>query len=130
MHRLENPVCICYCGLCIWSSDYKINRVVTWPWFVNTECEHLNNSTCDNFVDRIYPIEPEEKDTTDTDRFASYIDIHLEIYSEGRLRTKLYYKRDDFHFPFWTFQLYIATFQQHLYMELYLSVDTIFQGLW
>ena len=51
-----------------------------------------------DFVDRIYPIEPEIKDTTDTDRFASYLDIHLEIDSEGRLRTKLYDKRDDFKF--------------------------------
>jgi len=51
------------------------------------------------FVDRIYPIELEIKDTTDTDRSASYLDLHLEIDSEGRLRTKLYDKRDDFNFP-------------------------------
>ena len=30
---------------------------------------------------------------------ASYLDLHLEINSEGRLRTKLYGKRDDFNFP-------------------------------
>jgi hypothetical protein len=41
----------------------------------------------------------EIKDTTDTDRSASYIDVHLEIDSEGQLRTKLYDKRDDFNFP-------------------------------
>ena len=45
------------------------------------------------------------KDTTDTDRSASYLDLHLEIDSEGRLRTKLYDKRNDFkllivNFPF------------------------------
>ena len=39
------------------------------------------------------------KDTTDTDRSASYLDLHLEIESEDRLRTKLYDKRDDFNFP-------------------------------
>jgi hypothetical protein len=50
-------------------------------------------------VDRIYPIEFEIKDTTDTGRPASYLDIHLEIDSEGRLRTKLYDKRDNFNFP-------------------------------
>ena len=39
-------------------------------------------------------------DTTDTDRSASYLDLHLEIDSEGVwLRTKLYDKRDDFNFP-------------------------------
>jgi hypothetical protein len=30
---------------------------------------------------------------------ASYLDLHLEIDSEGRLRTKLYDKRDDVNFP-------------------------------
>jgi hypothetical protein len=44
---------------------------------------------------KIYPIELEIKDTTDIDRSASYIDLHLEIDSEGRLRTKLYDKRDE-----------------------------------
>ena len=47
----------------------------------------------------------EIKDTTDTARTASYLDIHLEIDSEGRLRMKLYDKRDDYNlhivnFPF------------------------------
>jgi hypothetical protein len=31
--------------------------------------------------------------------FASYLDLHLEIDSEGRLRTKLYDKRAGFNFP-------------------------------
>jgi hypothetical protein len=39
------------------------------------------------------------KDSTDADRSASYLDLHLEIDSEGRLRMKLYDKRDDFNFP-------------------------------
>ena len=56
----------------------------------------VNNS---NNVDRIYSIELEIKDTTDTDTSASYLDLHLEIDSEGRLRTKLYDKRCDFNFP-------------------------------
>ena len=47
----------------------------------------LNNSRFGDFVDRIYPIELEIKDTTDTDRSASYLDLHFEIDSEGRLRT-------------------------------------------
>jgi hypothetical protein len=36
-----------------------------------------------SFVDRIYPIEPEIKDATNTDRSTSYLDLHLEIDSEG-----------------------------------------------
>ena len=59
----------------------------------------LNNSRFCDFVDRIYPIELEIKDTTDTDRCASYLDLHLEIDNEQQLRTKLYEKRDDFNFP-------------------------------
>ena len=58
----------------------------------------LNNYRLGDFVHRIYPIELEIKDTTDTDRSASYLDIHFEIDSEGRLRTKLYDKRDDYNF--------------------------------
>jgi hypothetical protein len=49
----------------------------------------LNNSRFGDFVDRIYSIELEIKDTTDTYRSASYLDLHLEIDSEGRLRMKL-----------------------------------------
>ena len=50
------------------------------------------------FVDRIYAIELEIKHNTNTDRSASYLDLHLEIDSEGRLGAKLYDKRDDFNF--------------------------------
>jgi hypothetical protein len=32
-------------------------------------------------------------------RSASYLDLRIKIYSEGWLRTKLYYRRDDFNFP-------------------------------
>jgi len=35
-------------------------------------------------------------DTTDTAMSASYLDLHIEIDNEGRLRTKLYDKREDF----------------------------------
>ena len=65
----------------------------------------LNNSRFGDFVDRIYPIGLEIKYTTDTDRSASYLDLHLEIDSEGLLRTKLYDKRDDFNFPIRNFLL-------------------------
>jgi hypothetical protein len=39
----------------------------------------LNNSKFGDFVDRINPIELEIKDTTNTDRSDSYLDLHLEI---------------------------------------------------
>ena len=75
-----------------------------------------------DFVDRIYPIELEIKDTTDTVRSASYPALNLEFNSAGRLRTKLYDKRDDFNFPIVNFHLYVAIFQQYLHMAyIYIS---------
>ena len=50
-------------------------------------------------MERNCPIELEIKDTTDTVKSASYLDLHLEIDNEGRLKTKLYDKSDDFSFP-------------------------------
>jgi hypothetical protein len=44
----------------------------------------LNNSKFGDFVDRIFPIELEIKYTADTYMSASYLDLHLEIDSEGR----------------------------------------------
>ena len=57
-----------------------------------------NNYRFGDFVHRIYPKELEIKDTTYTDMSASYLDLPFTIDSKGRLRTKLYDKRDDFHF--------------------------------
>ena len=54
-------------------------------------------------VERIYPIELEIKDATDTVKSGSYLDLHLKIDNEGRLKTKLYDKTDDFSFQLWTF---------------------------
>ena len=49
----------------------------------------LNNSKFGDFVECIYPIELKIKDTTDTTRSASCLDLYLKIDIEGRLRTKL-----------------------------------------
>ena len=79
--------------------EKKLARSFNFTFCYIDDVLSLNNSRFDDFVDRIYPIELEIKDTTDTDTSASYLDLHLEIDSEGRLRTKLYDKRDDFNFP-------------------------------
>ena len=62
-----------------------------------------------DFVDRIYPIELKIKDTTDTDRSALYLDLHLNIDSKGRLRTKIYDKRDYLNFSIANFQFICST---------------------
>jgi hypothetical protein len=53
----------------------------------------LSLNTFDEIVDRIYPIEFEIKDTTDTDMSASYLDLLPAIDSDCRLRLNLYDKR-------------------------------------
>ena len=80
-------------------NEKKLARSFNFTFRYIDDVLSLNNSRFVDFVDRIYPIELEIKDTTDTDRPASYLDLHLEIDSEDRLRTKLYDKRDDFNFP-------------------------------
>ena len=66
----------------------------------NVTCRHIdvvispNNSTFGDFFERIYP-KLEIKDIKDAARSASYLELHLEIDSEGRLRTKLYDKSDN-----------------------------------
>ena len=79
--------------------EKKLARSFNFTFRYIDDVLSLTNSRFGDFVDRIYPIELEIKDTTDADRSASYLDLHLEIDREGRLRTKLYDKRDDFNFP-------------------------------
>ena len=82
-------------------NEEKLARSFKFTFHYIDDVFSLNNSRFVDFVDRIYLIELEIKDTTDTDRSASYLDLYLnlEIDSEGRLKTKLYDKRDDFNFP-------------------------------
>jgi hypothetical protein len=90
----------------------------------------LNKAMLGNFVDCIYPIELENKDTTDTDRSSSYLDLHLDIDSEGRLRTRLYGKRDDFNCPIVNFPFICSNIPAAPAYGVYISDDAIFQSLW
>jgi hypothetical protein len=80
-------------------NEKKLARSFNFTFGYIDDVLSLNNTRFGDFVDRIYPIELEIKDTTDTDTSTSYPDLHLAIDSEGRLRTKFYDKRDDFNFP-------------------------------
>jgi hypothetical protein len=57
----------------------KVARSFNYTFRYIDDILSLNNSRFGDIVDRIYPIELEIKDTTDTDRSASYLDLHLEI---------------------------------------------------
>ena len=102
-------------------NEKKLARSFNFKFRYIDDVLSLNKSRFGDFVDRIYPIELDIKYTTDTDRSASYLDLHLEIDSEGLLGTKIYDKRDDFNFPIVNFPR-VATFQQHLHME-YISLS-------
>ena len=75
----------------------------------------LNNSNFVDFVDCIYPIKLEIKDTKYTARSASYLDLHLEIDNERGLNFTTNEMISIF--KLWTFHLYEATFQQLLHTE-------------
>jgi hypothetical protein len=76
-------------------SEKKLARPFHFTFRYIDDVLSLNYSRFGEFVDRIYLIELAIKDTTDRDTSALYLDLHREIGSEGRLRTKLYDKRDD-----------------------------------
>ena len=46
----------------------------------------------------MYPIELEIEDTTESNTFASYLDLLLSVGTDGQLHTSIYDKRDDFNF--------------------------------
>ena len=58
----------------------------------------INNHNFHNYVHLIHPDELGIKDTTESDKSASYLDILLNIDSNGRLITSLYDKRNYFNF--------------------------------
>ena len=45
----------------------------------------LSNPTFCDYIDRFYPIDLAIKDTRDTARSSSYLELHLQVDSEGRL---------------------------------------------
>jgi hypothetical protein len=68
-------------------NEKKLARSCNFTFHYIDDVLSLNNSRFGDFVDRIYPTELEIKVTTYTDRSASYLDLHLDIDSEGRLIT-------------------------------------------
>ena len=83
-------------------NEKKLVRSVNFKFCHIDDVLSLYNSKFGDFFDQIYPIELEIKDTTDTTRSASYLDLHIESNSGARLRTKLYNNRDYFNFPIGT----------------------------
>ena len=109
-------------------NEKKLARSFNFTFRYKNDVLSLNNSRFGDFVDRIYPIEFEIKNTTDTDRSASYIDLHLEIDSRGRLRRKLYDKRDDFNVPIVNFPFICSNFSTAPAYGVYISQMIRYSG--
>ena len=73
-------------------NEKKLGRSYNFTFSYTDDILSLKYSRFGDFVDRVYPFELEIMDTT-------YLDLHLAIDSEGRLRTKLYDKSYDLNFP-------------------------------
>ena len=58
----------------------------------------INNPKFGDYINIIYPVELEIKDTTDANHHISYLDLLLKYDNFNRLQVKLYDKRDDFNF--------------------------------
>ena len=60
-------------------NEKKLARSFNFTFRYADDVLSLNKSRFGDLVDRIYPNELKIKDTTDTDRSTSYLDLHLEI---------------------------------------------------
>ena len=82
-------------------------------------------------IDSINVSELEIKDITETVSSASYLHLHLDIDGEGRIKTQLYDKRDEFNFPIVNY-LFICSIIPAAPADIVISlaVDLIFQSLW
>ena len=61
------------------------------------------------------------KGTTYAQKYASYLDLHLEIYNGGRLKTKLYDKRDGSTIPIANFPFISSNIPASLAYGVYIS---------
>jgi hypothetical protein len=113
--------CTCFPTWLLHKNEKKLARSFKFTFCYIDDVLSLNNTRFGDFVDRIYPIELEIKDITDTDRYASQLDIHIEIESERRLRTKLYDKRDDFNFPIVNFLFMCSNIRAAPAYRVYIS---------
>ena len=58
----------------------------------------LNKPEFENYLRQMYPVEPEIKDTTETNTSAAFLDLLLPIVRDDQFHTSIYDKRNDFNF--------------------------------
>ena len=79
--------------------EKKLGRSFNFKFRYTDDVISRNYSRFGNYVDRVLPIKLEIKNITYTALSTSYLDLHIEIDSEHRLRKKHYDKRYNFNFP-------------------------------
>ena len=82
----------------------------------------LNNYKSSDYVHRSYPIELEKKDNADAARYASYLEIRLELKSENQLRKKWWDKWDHCDFPIVNFPFTCSNIPAALSYGVYISL--------
>ena len=85
----------------------------------------LNNHKFSDYVYDIYPVELEIKETTDDQYHSSFLDLLLEIDKDGRLRVKIYDKRDDFNFDIVNFPFLCGMSSITILWGLYISTYSL-----
>ena len=122
LYYLTNDVTI-YCRtnpvLYYITNDVTIYNRMNQVSLYDKICHHILQYES-NIIIFIYIIQS-IKDTTDTVKSASYLDLHLEIDNEGRLETKLYDKRDYFSFPIVNFRFLSSNIQAAPSYGVYIS---------
>ena len=76
--------------------EYRLSRSSNLSFRYIDDVLSLNIPSFGDLIQRIYPKELEIKDTIDTVRSASHLDLHLEMDGKGKLLTTIDDKRDDF----------------------------------
>ena len=89
----------------------------------------LTKSRFGDYLFGVYPNKLEVKDT-DTQKSTSYLDLHLGIDNGGRLKTKLYNKRDDFtfsmvNFPFISSYIPASPAYEFTFHNLYVVFELV-----
>ena len=81
----------------------------------------INNPDFENYLGQMYPPELEIKDTTESNTFASYLDLLLSIGRDDQLHTSLYDKRNDFNFHITNFPFLSSNIPSSLAYGVFIS---------
>jgi len=92
-------------GLWKKKTEEMLARSCIFTFFYKDDVLSLNISKFGNYID--IPFSLKKMDTTDTAMSVSYLSMHVEIDSEGRLRTKFYDKIKWFQFSHSESSLYL-----------------------